>query len=48
MLFELQLLLQGGDKHKADTLRRALNSMWANADADFLPRADLLRLDAQP
>jgi tetratricopeptide (TPR) repeat protein len=47
MLFELQVLSQHGEKTKAEALQRTLTSMWANSDADFLPRLELRTLDAQ-
>jgi tetratricopeptide (TPR) repeat protein len=47
MLLELQALTQAGDPTKADALRRTLNSMWANSDASFLPRAALTRFDVR-
>jgi tetratricopeptide (TPR) repeat protein len=48
MLLELQLLLQVGDQAEAEALRQTLASMWKNADPEFTPRAELLRLDARP
>jgi len=48
MLFELQVLSKHGDKMRAEALRRALTAMWADSDADFLPRVELTSLDAQP
>jgi Flp pilus assembly protein TadD/TolB-like protein len=48
MLLELQLLLQVGDQARAEVLRQTLASMWKNADPEFTPRAELLRLDARP
>jgi tetratricopeptide (TPR) repeat protein len=48
MLLELQLLLQVGEKAEAEARRRILASMWMNADSDFTPRTELLRLDARP
>jgi TolB-like protein len=48
MLLELQLLLQVGEKAEAEALRRTLASMWKNADPEFTPRVELLRLDARP
>jgi hypothetical protein len=48
MLLELQVLSKHGDKTRAEALRRTLAAMWADADADFLPRIELTSLDAQP
>jgi tetratricopeptide (TPR) repeat protein len=48
MLLELQLLRQVGKKAEAEALRQTLGSMWNNADPEFTPRAELLRLDARP
>jgi adenylate cyclase len=47
MLHEFQALSQLGDKSKAEALRRALLALWADSDADFLPRVELKRLEAQ-
>jgi hypothetical protein len=47
MLLELQLLRQVGDETGAEALRQTLAAMWQDADPEFTPRAELLRLDAR-